>query len=167
MAKVSQMRTMDSLGGPLEECEARDAKLLLSLLKDHSSTTAKLMHTWENVPLLLLSDEDWDRGPLFVIGQSDYMMWPLLPPGSVLRLDPTARKIAEGRFLEFDRPIYLVEYNNRFYCCYVQRERDILILLPHPESPCRPNIKIPFKQARVRGQLSLLFRPLATRARSR
>ena len=158
---------MDSRGRPLEDSEARDAKLLMSLLKDHSSTTARLMRTWETIPLLLLSDEDWERGPLFVIGHRDYMMWPLLPPGSVLRLDSTVRKIAEGRFIEFERPIYLIEYNNRFYCCYVQREPDVLILLAHPESPCRPNIRVPSRQARVRGQLNLLFRPLATRARPR
>jgi hypothetical protein len=165
MANVHQTQERDvcARGRLLEDREVRDAKLLMSQLKDSASPTARLLNSWEHVPLLLMSDEDWDREPLFVIGQTDFMMWPLLPPGSVLRLDPSARKIVEGRFPEFERPIYLIEYNNRFYCCYAQRERDSLILLPHPESPYRTSTRVAFKKARVRGQLTLLFRPLATR----
>jgi hypothetical protein len=88
-----------------------------------------------------------------MIGMSDRMMWPLLPPGSLLQLDKTVRTIADGSWSEFDRPIYLIEYRSKFYCCHVQRRDDTLRLISHAESQESPSISIPFKEARVRGQV--------------
>jgi hypothetical protein len=126
--------------------------------------TTRILKSWTNVPLLLMRDQDWARGPFVVIGQSDYFMWPLLPPGSLLRLNKKVRTIDARRFTEFERPIYLVEHRNRFYCCHVQRRGEMLDLISHAESPCPPSISIPSAEARVRGQLTLVFRPMATRA---
>jgi hypothetical protein len=108
-------------------------------------------------------DVDWERGPLVLIGLSDRMMWPLLPPGSLLQLDQSVRTIANGSWLEFDRPIYLIEYRNRFYCCHAQRRGETLRLISHAESQQSPSISVAFKEAKVRGQLTPIFRPLATR----
>jgi hypothetical protein len=140
-----------------------DAKELITVLNDPTSATTRLLTVWSNVPLLLMLDEDWERGPLVLIGLTDYMMWPLLPPGTLLQLDQKARTIAEGAWTEFERPIYLIEHNNRFYCCHAQRKRQTLLLISHAESPSPPSIPIPFREARVRGRLTPIFRPLATR----
>ena len=113
--------------------------------------------------MLLMLDVDWDRGPLVLIGLSDRMMWPLLPPGSLLQLDQKVRTIAGGLAPEFERPIYLIEYRGRFYCCHAQRKGETLRLISHAESLGPPSISIPFKEAKVRGQLTPIFRPLATR----
>jgi hypothetical protein len=91
------------------------------------------------------------------------MMWPLLPPGSLLQLDQTERTIAEGQWGEFERPIYLVEYKGRFHCCHAQRRSETLRMISHQESPERPSISVPYKEAKVRGRLTPIFRPLATR----
>lgn len=123
----------------------------------------RLLSAWADVPLLLLLDVDWERGPLVLIGLADRMMWPLLPPGSLLQLDSRDRTIAEGQWSEFERPIYLIEYRSRFYCCHAQRRGDTLRLISHAESPSPPAISIAFKEARVRGQVTPIFRPLATR----
>jgi hypothetical protein len=98
-----------------------------------------------------------------MIGLSDRMMWPLLPPGSVLQLEPRIRSVANGNWSEFERPIYLIEYRSRFYCCHAQRRGDTLRLISHLESPAPPAIPIPFREAKVRGQVTPIFRPLATR----
>jgi len=140
-----------------------DQRELTAILQDPASATRRLLSAWSEVPLLLMLDVDWDRGPLVLIGTKDRMMWPLLPPGSLLQLDQKVRTIVDGLFSEFERPIYLIEYRNRFYCCHAQRRGETLRLISHAESPAPPAIPIPFKEARVRGQLKCIFRPLATR----
>lgn len=140
-----------------------DPRELVRLLRDRESPTNRLLTAWADTPMLLMLDEDWEDGPLVVVGFSDGMLWPLLPPGSLLRLDSKARKIEERSWPEFERPIYLIEYRGRFYCCYAQRRGDMLRLISHLESPAAPSVSVPFKEARVRGQLKPIFRPLATR----
>lgn len=140
-----------------------DRSELTSLLHDPSSAMHRLLKIWTEVPLLLMLDVDWNRGPLVLMGQSDRMMWPLLPPGSLLQLDTSERTVAEGRWDEFERPVYLVEYKGRFHCCHAQRRGDTLRLISHLESPERPSISVPYKEAKVRGRLTPIFRPLATR----
>jgi hypothetical protein len=136
---------------------------LIRILRDRESATSRLLNAWGDVPMLLMLEEDWEDGPLVVVGFSDRMLWPLLPPGSLLRLDSKARKIEDRSWPEFERPIYLIEYRDRFYCCYAQRRGDMLRLISHLESPAPPSFSVPYKDARVRGQLKPIFRPLATR----
>ena len=111
----------------------------------------------------MMVDIDWERGPLVLIGFQDLMMWPLLPPGTLLQLNQKRRRISDGSWSEFDRPVYLIEYAGKFHCCYAQRKRDALLLISHNESPLRPITSVPSKEARVRGELTPIFRPLATR----
>ena len=134
-----------------------------SILHDPKSAMRGLLRVWGSVPLLLMLDLDWERGPLVLVGSADRMMWPLLPPGSLLQLDQTVRTIDEGSFTEFDRPIYLIEYRNRFHCCHARRRRDTVTLISHGESQRPPSISVSLKEARVRGQLTPIFRPLAMR----
>ena len=139
-----------------------DSTEFITGLEDADSTTAKLLRIWSNIPLLLLLDLYWERGPFVLIGLQDYMMWPLLPPGSLLQLDSTMHAIDEGRWSEFDRPIYLIECNARFYCCYAQKKGRTVLLISHPESPTGTIIRVPARDANVRGRLTTLFKPLAT-----
>lgn len=140
-----------------------DQRELTTVLQDPASAMRRLLTAWSDVPVPLMLDVDWDRGPLVLIGLSDRMMWPLLPPGSLLQLDPRVRTVANGTWSEFERPIYLIEYRSRFYCCHAQRRGDTLRLISHAESPAPPAISVPFKEAKVRGQVTPIFRPLATR----
>ncbi len=140
-----------------------DQRELTTVLQDPASAMRRLLTAWSDVPVPLMLDADWDRGPLVLIGLSDRMMWPLLPPGSLLQLDPRVRTVANGTWSEFERPIYLIEYRSRFYCCHAQRRGDTLRLISHAESPAPPAISVPFKEAKVRGQVTPIFRPLATR----
>ena len=140
-----------------------DKRELTAILQDPESATHRLLKMWRDVPFLLMLDVDWQRGPLVLIGTADGMMWPLLPPGSLLQLDQRVRTISDGTFPESERPIYLIEYRNRFFCCHAQRRGDTLRLISHRESPWPPAIPVPFKDARVRGQVTPIFRPLATR----
>jgi hypothetical protein len=140
-----------------------DKVRLTTLLRNSTSATHRLLVAWMDVPLLMMLDIDWERGPLVVIGREDLMMWPLLPPGTLLQLNQRRRKISEGRWSEFDRPVYLIEHAGKFHCCYAQRKGESLLLISHNESPIRPITPVPSREARVRGQLTTIFRPLATR----
>jgi hypothetical protein len=143
--------------------EIIDPRELIRLLRDRESPTNRLLTAWADVPMLLMLEEEWDGGPLVLMGLSDRMLWPLLPPGSLLRLDPKVRKIDGQARPEFERPIYLIECREKFYCCHAQRRGDMLRLISHLESPASPSISVPYKEARVRGQLKPVFKPLPTR----
>ena len=130
-----------------------DKHELTTILHNPKSAMRRLLTMWGNVPLLLMLDVDWERGPLVLIGAGDRMMWPLLPPGSLLQLDQSV----------FERPIYLIEYRNRFHCCYAQRRRDAITMISHGESQWPPSFSVSLKEARVRGQVTPIFRPLPTR----
>lgn len=136
---------------------------LTNLLHDPLSAMHQLLTIWSEAPMLLMLDIDWNRGPLVLVGRSDRMMWPLLPPGSLLQLDQTERTIVEGLWEEFERPIYLIETKGRLHCCNAQRRGDMLRLIPHLESQDRATISVPWKDAKVLGRLTPIFRPLATR----
>lgn len=140
-----------------------DPRELIFLLRDRESATHRLLTAWADAPMLLMLEEEWDGGPLVLVGSSERMLWPLVPPGSLLRLNPKARKIEDGSWPEFERPIYLIEYRGRFYCCHAQRRGDMLRLISHLESPAPPSISVPYKEARVRGRLTVVFRPLPAR----
>jgi hypothetical protein len=140
-----------------------DKRELTTILQDPASATRRILSAWSDIPLLLMVDVDWDRGPLVLVGLSDRMMWPLLPPGSLLQLNQKVRTGADGPWSEFERPIYLIEFKNRFYCCHAQRRGEMLRLISHAESPSPPATSVPFKEAKVRGQVTPIFRPLATR----
>lgn len=147
----------------LSEAEFVDKRTLITLLKDHTSATHRLLSLWSEVPLLLMLDVDWRRGPLVIVGHSDLMMWPLLPPGSLLQLDQKVRSVRDGPWREFERPIYLIEHEGKFHICHAERRRDTLRLISHAQSPERPSVSVPYRDARVRGCLTPIFRPLATR----
>jgi hypothetical protein len=140
-----------------------DERELTTILRDPTSATHRILSTWADVPILLMLDVDWERGPLVLIGLSDRMMWPLLPPGSLLQLDQKVKTIASGSWPEFERPIYLIEYRGQFYCCHAQRRSETLRLISHAESQAPPSISVRMKEAKVRGQLTPIFKPLATR----
>ena len=140
-----------------------DSSHLTAVLNDPGSATHRLLTTWSDVPLLLMLDIDWERGPLVIVGLTDYMMSPLYPPGTLLQLDSKSRTITDGEWSEFERPVYLIEHRGKFYCCYAQLKGESLLLVSHSESPSRDITPIPFKDAKVRGQLKPVFRPMAKR----
>jgi len=140
-----------------------DKQELTIILQNPATATSRLLTAWSEVPLLLMLDVDWERGPLVLVGLQDRLMWPLLTPGSLLQLDSKVRTVANGAWHEFTRPIYLIEYKGKFHCCHAQRRGDVLRLISHGESGAPPALSVPAKEAKVRGQLTPVFRALPTR----
>ena len=73
-----------------------DKHELTTILHNPKSAMRRLLTMWGNVPLLLMLDVDWERGPLVLIGAGDRMMWPLLPPGSLMQFEQSVRAIDGG-----------------------------------------------------------------------
>ena len=63
-------------------------------------------------------------------------MYPLLPPGSFIQVDPAANTLAEGHWRsEYERPIYFLELRDGYTACWCSLKGECLILQPHPLSP--------------------------------
>jgi hypothetical protein len=140
-----------------------DKRELTAILQDPASAMRRIFSVWSEIPILLMLDIDWDRGPLVLIGLSDRMMWPLLPPGSLLQLNKKLTTVVNGSGSESNCPIYLIEYKGKFRCCHAERRGETLRLISHRESLDPPSISVPYKEAKVRGQVTPIFKPLATR----
>ena len=76
-----------------------------------------------------------------MIGVEDWRMYPLVPPQSLVRIDPTRRKIINsGWSSEFDRPIYMLEHKDGYICSWCTVSDDALVVQPHPASLCPPEV---------------------------
>lgn len=100
-----------------------------------------LVQTWKEVPVGLLAHLDLRHHAYCFIGLSDYLMFPLLKPGSLVQINVRKNSIARGGWKsEFDRPIYLLDLRDRYACCWCSIVKNKLHLVPHPLSPCKPEI---------------------------
>ena len=62
-------------------------------------------------------------------------MYPLIPPGSLVVIDDSRRRIANsGWSCEFDRPIYFLEHRDGHLCSWCTQRDDQVIVIPHPAS---------------------------------
>jgi hypothetical protein len=97
-----------------------------------------------------------------MIGTSDYMMYPLIQPGSLVQIQDCQKPAphAECR-TEFDRPIYFIETRTAFLCSWCEMAGgDRLLAVPHPLSPCRVQQYSFPSEAEVIGRVSGLVQKL-------
>jgi transcriptional regulator with XRE-family HTH domain len=76
-----------------------------------------------------------------LIGLSDWSMYPILRPGSLILIDQNRRKIAaDGWTSEFDRPIYFLEHRDGYRVGWCSQVAGRLLLEPHPAAQQAPNL---------------------------
>jgi transcriptional regulator with XRE-family HTH domain len=103
-----------------------------------TSLLSELITAWEHVPLQVLRHLNLRRCRYGVIGLNDYMMYPLLRPGSFVQLaDQQRPERPHAYHSEFERPIYFIEQRSGYLCCWCELRDDRLVAIPHPLSPCR------------------------------
>jgi transcriptional regulator with XRE-family HTH domain len=96
-----------------------------------------------------------------LIGSEDFTMYPLLPPGSFIQVDGSRRQVVDrGWRSEYERPIYLVETNQGFTCCWCAFDEGNLVLQPHPLSPAPMRVRRSPEEAEVIGQVIGVAKPL-------
>jgi transcriptional regulator with XRE-family HTH domain len=113
------------------------------------------------LPLMMLNRFDLRDIAYGYIGTNDWSMHPILPPGSLVVIDQTRRKILNsGWTSEFDRPIYFMEHRDGYSCCWCTLRDTQLVLHPHPSSLQDPEVYIYPKEIDVIGQVTFVAFPL-------
>jgi hypothetical protein len=119
-----------------------------------TSNLGRLIEKWGSVPVIMLqelSNEDYTYG---YIGTDDFMMYPLLMPGTFVQVDESKCEVKEGVWRsEYERPIYFVESREGFFCCWCSLKGDAILLHPHPLSPMPLRIMRFPQEAEVVGQV--------------
>ena len=98
---------------------------------------SRLIQRWGKLPLMLLNHVDLRNFRYGLIGTDDWSMFPILPPGSLVVIDDTRRRIASsGWVTEFERPIYFLEDREGYRCGWCTLREGQLTIQPHPASLC-------------------------------
>lgn len=98
---------------------------------------SRMIQKWGKLPLMMLNNIDLREYRYGLIGTEDWSMYPIIPPGSLVVIDDTLRKIATGGWSsEFDRPIYFLEHRDGYVCGWCNLRDGQLTVQPHPASPC-------------------------------
>lgn len=118
-------------GGPVSLPE------LVSWEIDLQKTTflSHLARNWGTLPASFLSTINLRHHRYAFIGLSDWSMYPLLAPGSLVVIDERSRKIANGGWTsEHERPIYFLEHRDCYVCGWCALTDGRLLVQPHPAS---------------------------------
>lgn len=121
-----------------------------------SQTTniGRMIQKWGVLPLSFLEQFAEDDFTYAYIGSDDFTMFPILLPGSFVRVDEKKDRVVDGMWRsEYERPIYFVETREGFACCWCTVRGSSIVLQPHPLSPAVPRtMKFP-QEAEVIGQV--------------
>jgi transcriptional regulator with XRE-family HTH domain len=89
-----------------------------------------------------------------LIGSSDYTMYPMIRPGSMVQIDDSRKTPKPARYQsEYDRPIYFIELRGKFICSWCELHGNRLVSTPHPASPCRTQVFAYPNEAEIVGQV--------------
>jgi transcriptional regulator with XRE-family HTH domain len=101
----------------------------------HTNLVARMFESWGEIPLELLQQMDWRHSLYGYIGMEDYTLYPILRPGSFVRIDSRQTKVQrDGWRNEFERPIYFVELREGYVASWCEVSGSQLVLLPSPHS---------------------------------
>ena len=121
---------------------------------EETNLLSRMVQVWGQVPVSLIQQLDIRRGQYGYIGLQDFMMHPLLRPGSFVLIDQDLRDIHANQWRsEYDRPIYFVELRTGYACSWCELRGDELLLIPHPLSS-RPHRRFSLQEAEVIGQVT-------------
>ncbi len=100
-----------------------------------TSFVSEMVQRWGKLPLALLSSTDVRRFRYGFMGTEDWSMYPAVPPGSLLVVDDTKRKIQSTGWRSLsERPIYFLEHRDGFYCRWCSVKDGTISLIPDPAS---------------------------------
>jgi len=127
---------------------------------------SRLIQRWGTVPLMLLNNIDLRNYRYGLIGNEDWSMFPIIPPGSLVVIDDSRRKITtSGWSNEYDRPIYFLEHRKGYACGWCSMKEGHLIVQPHPASNCDPEVYLYPEEIEVVGQVTRVALSLETASR--
>lgn len=70
------------------------------------------------------------------LGSNDFTMYPLIRPGSLLKIDTNQNKIEAAAWRhEYERPIFFIELREGYACGWCELQGNQLLIIPHQSSP--------------------------------
>jgi transcriptional regulator with XRE-family HTH domain len=88
------------------------------------------------------------------IGSTDFTMYPLIRPGSLVQIDTHRNKLTTAKFRsEYERPIYFVELRGAYVCGWCELQGRELLVVPHPASQASVRRFAYPKDAEIVGQV--------------
>jgi len=119
-----------------------------------TSNIGRLIQRWGIVPLAFLKELSDSRFTYGYVGTEDFTMYPLILPGSFVRIDESKSKVAHGMWRsEYERPIYFIESRDEFICSWCTLKGSQLTIQPHPLSPVPSRVMKHPHEAEVIGQV--------------
>jgi transcriptional regulator with XRE-family HTH domain len=116
---------------------------------------SRMIQRWGTLPLMLFNNIDLKTYRYGLIGTSDWSMFPIIPPGSLVVIDDSKRRVVNsGWSTEFERPIYFLEHREGYICGWCTLREDRLIVQPHPASSCEPESYLYPMEIEVIGQVT-------------
>jgi hypothetical protein len=109
---------------------------------------------WQCLPAPLLERLNPSRYRYAVIGLEDDTMGDLMPPGSLIEIDPKQTSVESFAWKTLrERPAYVISHGQGHSCGWCQREGEELLLLPHPLSKVPVKRFIPPEKAEIIGRV--------------
>jgi transcriptional regulator with XRE-family HTH domain len=127
---------------------------------------SRMIQRWGTIPLMLLNNVDLKEHRYGFIGTEDWTMFPLIPPGSLVVIDDTKRKVASSGWTnEFNRPIYFLEHREGYACGWCTLKDGQLTVQPHPASNSAPETYLYPEEIEVIGQVTAIAMSLEAGSR--
>ncbi len=98
----------------------------------------RFIQAWGTVPVAHLAKFTDRRYTYGYIGMEDLTMYPLLLPGTFVQIDEKLNRVQDGGWRsEYERPIYMVETREQYFCAWCDLADSILTIRPHALSPAK------------------------------
>lgn len=120
-----------------------------------TSYLSRMIQAWGTTPLVLLRQLETHTYRYGYLGLDDWMMYPLIMPGSLIQIDPGRRKVeSQGWKNDFERPIYFLETRDCYFCSWLTpMNRGELLIQPYSLSPCKASVVTAPAEALIVGQV--------------
>lgn len=108
---------------------------------DRTCLLSRMVQVWGEVPVALIQHLKLRSLQYGLVGLSDYTLYPLLKPGSLVQIDDKQRKVQNPHSSsEYDRPIYFLELRDGYLCAWCEMQKSELVVIPHPLSPAKVRV---------------------------
>jgi transcriptional regulator with XRE-family HTH domain len=132
---------------------------------DKTTFLSHMIRRWGKLPLNFLNGLEHRHLRYGFIGFTDWSMYPILAPGSLVLIDQNRQKIAvDGWSNELERPIYFLEHRDGYRVGWCTPLGERLLLQPHPGSQT-PATLFEYGDVDVVGQVTGLAMLLESRKR--
>jgi hypothetical protein len=119
-----------------EDRTTRSLKSLEGLSLYRTTILPRTVQTANRRPVALIRNYETRRIIRGYIGLNDSTMYPMIRPGSFVRIDTRQRKLLlVGWRNEYERPIYFIELRDAYACGWCELHGNYLLIIPHYSSP--------------------------------